>query len=120
MYSDRVLALALDCRHFGRLEGPTHEGLVGIPGEGEFAFFSLRIVDGTVQEAAFETYTCPAAKASCELLCRVIEGKTLEKSKLISDNDLLLLIGGLPEGKGHLAGLAVSALRSCLRGVKTE
>lgn len=114
MFSDQVLALSLEPRHEGTLESPTNQGLVGMPGEGEFAWFRLNIGNGTVRQARWQTYTCPASRACCELLCRISTDEKVEKCLSVSAQDLIVLLRGLPEGKVHLAKLAVNALRSAL------
>ena len=120
MFNETVLALSLDAKHEGDLEGATHTGLRGLPGEGEYVLIELRLDNGIVQDARFKTYTCPVARASCELVCRVIERKSLKTVALLSGDDVIVLLRGLPEGKRHLPFLACDALRDALSREQTQ
>jgi NifU-like protein involved in Fe-S cluster formation len=57
-----------------------------------------------------------AAVIACgSWLMQWVKGKTKEQAKVIQPCDLELVLGGLPLGKEHCAGLAVKALRSTLQ-----
>lgn len=44
------------------------------------------------------------------MVCELVTGRAVEKARLLTSQDLLLVLGGLPEGKEHFAGMAVAAL----------
>ena len=48
-------------------------------------------------------------------LTRWVEGKTFEQALVISAEDLMRVLGGLPLGKEHAATLAVKALKDALQ-----
>jgi NifU-like protein involved in Fe-S cluster formation len=50
------------------------------------------------------------------MVCDLVRGRTFEQAKRLDVNDLLAVLGGLPEGKVYLADLAVAALKSGIRG----
>jgi len=47
MFNDLVHALSLAPTHEGRVERPTGEGLVGLPGEGAFIYIIFHVSEGT-------------------------------------------------------------------------
>lgn len=99
----------------GPLEGATHQGVAGVPGEGPYMILTLRIDGDTILEAAYQTYGCPAAMASGSITAQILKGRTVAQAFAVEPKDIHLLLGGLPEGKGHCADLAVEALNDALR-----
>src|SRR5579862_7246094 len=69
-----------------------------------------------IVRAAFRTFGCPSATAAGSMLCTLLTGMEVEKAKLITAADLLLVLGGLPEGKEFCAELAINSLREALHG----
>ncbi len=79
---------------------------------------ALKIAEGHIAEAWFETYGCPAAIACGSWLTKWLEGKTPEQATALEAEDLSVVLGGLPLGKEHCAQLAVKALRQALKAVQ--
>lgn len=115
-FNETTLKFASATNWDGPLENASHVGLVGAPGDGPFIKILLLIEEQTVKVARFETYTCPASRASCAALCWAIEGKNTELCETIDASDVVPLLRGLPEGKGHLPEMAIQALREAFRG----
>lgn len=113
-FNETTLKFASATNWDGPLDGASHVGLVGVPGDGPYVKISLLVEKQTVKVARFETYTCPASRASCAALCWAIEGKNTELCETIDASDLVLLVRGLPEGKGHLPEMAVRALKAAI------
>ena len=101
-------------RFSGPLEGATHEGVAGDPGEGPHLRLWLRMDGDHILHAAYHTYGCPAAIASGEMLCLLLVGRTRAQAQRLTVSDLIRVLGGLPEGKEHCPQLALSALNKCL------
>ena len=114
MFSATVLEHFHNPRNVGPLEGATHEGIAGIPGDGPHMRLWLIVEGDRIKQAAYETYGCPAATASGSMLAAVVAGRTTEQALLITPEDLMKLLGGLPDGKQHCAELPIAALRSAL------
>jgi nitrogen fixation NifU-like protein len=98
----------------GPMEGATHYGVCGTPGEGPYVQVWLRIVEGKIVKAAQQTNGCPAQIASASVTAQLITGRTVEQALCLEAKDLLLMLGGLPEGKEHCTEMAVRALRQAL------
>src|SRR5688572_20304898 len=84
MFSDRLMALFHSRSHEGSLESATHEGVAGTPGQGPYLQMRLRVVDGVVEAARFETYGCPSVIASGEAVCQLAEGRPVDALPLIT------------------------------------
>lgn len=107
--SDHVL----NPRNTGPLEGHTHFGQVGEPGEGAFVSIWLNVEDGVIRQAAYKTHGCGWSIACASVLCQLVTGREVDKALLVTARDLDLILGGIPEGKGEHAEMAVVALRRC-------
>ncbi|MBV6459383.1 MAG: hypothetical protein HONBIEJF_02531 [Fimbriimonadaceae bacterium] len=101
--------------HGGRVERPDGEGLVGVPGEGPYFRITLLRDGDTVTKVCYETYSCPVANGCGEMLCRVGERKKVEILATLTAQDLVALLRGVPEGKGHLPEMAMTAFQIALR-----
>ena len=74
----------------------------------------LRISEGRVEAAQFLAYGCPPTLACGSVLTEMLQGRSLEEAKLISRQDLVKAIGGLPARKQHAAALAIETLQAAL------
>jgi nitrogen fixation protein NifU and related proteins len=110
MYSERLMTIFRGATHAGELAEATHGGVGGIPGCGPYIVLSLRVDEGVVLEARFETYGCPTAIACAEMVCALCEGRTLSRLQVVTAADVERLVGGVPRGKEHCPALAVEAL----------
>ncbi|RYG47564.1 hypothetical protein EON79_06985 [bacterium] len=97
-------------RNAGRFEGATHVGIGGVPGDGPYVRMWLRVEGQTVRRAGYECNGCPSSIAAASMAAGLATGRTLSQIALLEPCDLLLLLGGLPEGKEEYADLAVQAL----------
>ena len=100
----------------GRLEGATHIGTVGEPGEGAYVRIWLVVQDGRITRASYATHGCPSSQAAAGMTARLATGRTPEEASRMTADDVLTVLGGLPEGKGHFADMAVTALKRAIGG----
>jgi NifU-like protein involved in Fe-S cluster formation len=114
LFSDTVREHVQMPRNVGPLEGATHVGKVGEEGGGPYMTLWLQVVEGRIERAAYATFGCPSAIASGSMVAQIVTGRTIEQALRLDPEDVVLLLGGLPEGKGHLAEMAVNALRDAL------
>jgi NifU-like protein involved in Fe-S cluster formation len=75
----------------------------------------LIVREGRIEKVHYETNGCPSAMACASMLCQLAAGRDVEKARTISANDLVLCLGGLPEGKGDCAARAANALKDALK-----
>jgi nitrogen fixation protein NifU and related proteins len=106
-------------RNAGRIEDATHVGLYGSPGDGPYVQLWFVVEDGVIRGAAYETHGCPSSIAAASLLCQIVIGRPIERALLLTSDDLLKIIGGLPEGKEPFATHAVEALKKGLNNEST-
>ncbi len=114
MYSQTAKDHFLNPRNVGVLEDADGIGVEGTAGEGNHMVIALRIADGVIQAARFQTYGCPGAIVCGSYLTEWITGMPATEAAGIPAPDLEEQLGGLPLGKSHCAALAVAALRKAL------
>jgi NifU-like protein involved in Fe-S cluster formation len=118
MFSEALSRYLNDVRTMGIPEGAEIVGVAGTPGQGPFMRISLKVSGEQISDARFETYGCPVAMACGSFLTQWAKGKSIEQVQVIQAGDLERILGGLPLGKEHCAGLAVGALENALNQIR--
>ena len=112
-YSDKVVKIIQDPPHFGQLKNPNGMGV--IRGDcGDTMKIYLRIEEGRVEEAFFETDGCGATVAAGSAACDLALNKTIRDVMTISPATILEELEGLPQGHLHCSILAANTLQSAL------
>ncbi len=103
---------------------PRNAGMMRDPdgvGEGEFkecmdlARFYLRVRDGRVLEARFQTYGCGPTIAASSAGTELAAGRSLEDLADLPEARVLDAVGGLPEERRHAAQVVALAIRAAAR-----
>lgn len=116
-YNDLVLAHFLDPHNVGELSETESNGfaLVGDPDCGDQLKLWICVKDGCIAKIAFRSFGCPGAIATSSMLTVLAEGKTVEEARMITDDDVVTALGGIPEDKRHCSLLGVFALQVALK-----
>jgi len=101
-------------RRQGPLEGAQY-GVSGSPGDGPYVEVWTIMEHGLIVKAAYRTHGCPSSVAASSMVCQLAEGKTPCFADLLTAEDLIVVLGGLPEGKERFARMAVEALRKSVQ-----
>lgn len=103
---------------------PRNAGLMRDPdgmGEGEsaecmdLARFYLRVSDGRVIEARFQTYGCGPTIAASSAATELAAGRRLGDLLELSGSQVAAAVGGLPDERRHAADVVAMALRAAAR-----
>jgi nitrogen fixation NifU-like protein len=78
----------------------------------------LRIKDGRIEAARFLAYGCPPTLVCGSALAEMLEGKQIEDAGLLTRQDILDAIGGLPSRKQHAAALAIETLQQAMANAR--
>ncbi len=104
-------------KHFYRprnnhvMERPDVVAVAGVPQSGPFLVLYLRVADGRVGDASFQTHGCAPSIAAGSLLCTVLPGEhLLEAAERWTEVAIHEALGGLPDHKRHCSALAATAL----------
>ncbi|NOZ81638.1 MAG: iron-sulfur cluster assembly scaffold protein [Candidatus Micrarchaeota archaeon] len=118
MYSEKVMEHFRNPRNQGKMENPDGTGVAGNPLCGDVMKFYIKVRNGTIVEAKWETFGCAAAIATSSALSEMVKGKTLEEALEIKREDVSSFLGGLPPIKEHCSNLAVDALRKAIKNYR--
>jgi nitrogen fixation NifU-like protein len=113
-YSDIVLDHAKNPRNQGILEDANARGYNMNPVCGDVLALTLRIEDGHITVARFQTEGCTASVATSSILTEIVTGMSLEEARELTHEDIADAVGGLPASKLHSASLVIAALRRAL------
>ncbi|MBU0492863.1 MAG: iron-sulfur cluster assembly scaffold protein [Chloroflexi bacterium] len=113
-YSEKVLDHARNPRHVGFIEDADGVGMVGDPSCGDFVVMTIRVQDGRIADIQYQIRGCGAAIATCSVTAELVYGQSLETADLLTDEDVVQALDGLPEPKLHCSNLAASALHAAL------
>lgn len=85
------------------------------PGQGPFMKVTLRVEEGVIREAGYETYQCPACHDCGKALTAMVKGKGLQEAGSVKWEHLVERVGPLPRATRHCYGLALLALADALK-----
>ena len=113
MYSEKVLAEAQSPHNMCVLDGAEGCGIVFGPC-GDMMEVFLRLEGTQIKQAAFMTDGCGPTVACGSMLCRLVEGRSLEEAGAIEAAEIIIALDGLPAEHIHCATLAVNTLRQAI------
>jgi nitrogen fixation NifU-like protein len=73
-----------------------------------------------IKNIKFQTLGCAAAIATSSMITELAKGKSLEKAKKITRDDVASALGNLPPIKMHCSNLAAEALHKAIQDYKKK
>lgn len=115
-YSDKVKEHYKNPKNVGSIENADAVGEAGALACGDKLKIYLKIDNGIITDAKFQTFGCGSAVASSSILTEMIIGKTVEEAKKITNKDIADELDGLPPEKMHCSVMGHEALEDALKG----
>lgn len=115
LYSEKVMDHFLHPRNVGAIENADGIGQVGNAKCGDIMKIYLKIENGIIADAKFETFGCGSAIASSSMATEMIKGKPVSEACKLSNKAVAEALDGLPPHKMHCSVLAEEAIRSAVR-----
>jgi nitrogen fixation protein NifU and related proteins len=113
-YSDIVLEHAENPRNVGTVKDANARGYQMNPVCGDTLVLTLRIDDGRIEDARFQTEGCTASIATSSILTELVKGMPLDEALDLTHEDISEAVGGLPASKLHSAALVIDGLRRAI------
>lgn len=108
-------------RNVGEIPDADGIGTKGNPVCGDVMKIYIKIKDGRIIDAKFQTFGCGAAIAVSSMITEMVKGKTLEEALTISKATLAEELGGfLPPEKMHCSNLGADALKEAIEAYRSR
>ena len=121
-YNEKVIDHYENPRNVGSMEKSDPNvgtGLVGAPACGDVMKLQIRIEDGVIKDAKFNTFGCGSAIASSSLVTEWVKGKTLDEAKSIKNTQVAEHLA-LPPVKIHCSVLAEDAIKAAIEDYQSK
>lgn len=113
-FQDELIKNIFNPKHFGEIKNPDAIGESINPQCKDFTKIYLRIKNGVIKDAKFQTIGCMAAIAYSDKTCEMVIGKTIEEAKKIEPENVLRKIKGFPEEKTHCSIMGPNAIKKAI------
>ena len=120
LYSEKVMDHFKNPRNVGKMEDADGIGEVGNAKCGDIMKMYLKIEDGIIVDAKFNTFGCGSAIATSSMATELIKGKSIEEALQLSNKAVVEALDGLPTHKIHCSVLAEEAVKAAIRDYYDE
>jgi len=115
VYSETLIDHFRNPRNAGMMQDADGVGEGEYTGCMDLARFYLRVRDGRVVEARFQTYGCGPAIAASSAATELAAGRRLDELTELSEGCVEAAVGGLPDERRHAATVVAVAMRAAAR-----
>lgn len=115
LYSEKVMDHFRNPRNVGEIPDADGIGEVGNAKCGDIMKMYLKIDDGVVTDAKFETFGCGSAIATSSMATELIKGKPLAEAVTLTNQAVVEALDGLPAHKLHCSVLAEEAVKAAVK-----
>ncbi len=113
IYTERTREEAYNPKNVGELKEPSAVGRIRGPC-GDTVQIHLRVEGDTISDTKFMTDGCGPSIACGSVVTELVKAKTVEEAEKITAEDILAVLGDLPEDNLHCPVLAINTLKAAL------
>jgi len=114
MYSKKVMEQFQNSQNYGKIEDADGIGKVGNPRCGDVMWIYIKVKDGVIEDAKYETFGCVAAIATSSMAIDMIKGKPVSEALQITNRAVADALDGLPPEKMHCSLLAEEGIKAAI------
>ena len=114
-YNDLVIDHFTNPRNVGEIENPDGQAVVGDPACGDQMKVEIKVENNSIVDIKFKSYGCPGAIATSSMMTQLAKGKTLDEARVLTDDDVVIALGGVPERKRHCSLMGVTGLLEAIK-----
>ena len=113
-YSEKVMDHFSHPRNVGEMPDADGIGTVGNPVCGDVMKMYIKVENGVIIDAKFQTFGCGAAIATSSISTEMIIGKKIEDALALTNKAVAEALDGLPPMKMHCSLLAEEAVKKAI------
>jgi nitrogen fixation NifU-like protein len=113
-YTEIVIDHFTNPRNVGEIPDADGYALIGDPSCGDQMKLWIKVKENRISDIKFQSFGCPGAIATSSMATMLALGKTIAEAKKLTDDDVVLALGGIPENKRHCSLMGINALLAAL------
>lgn len=113
-YSEKVLEHFRNPRNAGYINDASGVGEIGDPECGDFMKVYIKVEGDIVTDVKYQIRGCPASIACASAMTELAIGKNLDDVMMVTDDDIVNELDGLPEFKIHCSALGATGLQKAV------
>ena len=114
-YNDLVIDHFTNPRNVGELQNPDGRVVLGDPSCGDQTTVSIKVESNRIMDIKFKSNGCTGAIATNSMVTELAKGKTIEEALSLTDDDVVIALGGVPEEKKLCSLMGVAGLQGALQ-----
>ena len=114
LLNQKILDHFTNPRNIGEIENPDGYAKIGDPNCGDYIKVWIRIKDETITDFKYKVFGCWGAISTTSVVSELAIGKSLKQASKLTDDDVIKVLGGIPENKQHCSLLGIQGLRAAI------
>lgn len=120
MYSNRIMEEFYNPENYGVIKGANGVGKITSDVGSEIIKIYIRVENGHIAEAMFQTFGGVVAIAATSLATKMMQGKSTADITKFTTNDLLKELGEVPENKMYIIQAVVNAMHASIANYENK
>ncbi len=114
-YNDIVIDHFTNPRNVGELKNPDGRAVLGDPSCGDQITVSIKVTSNRIVDIKFKSNGCTGAIATNSMVTELAKGRTIEEALALTDDEVVVALGGVPEEKKLCSLMGVAGLQGALK-----